>query len=191
MSDAEDPIPQSDLPTRFAAGVVMIAVALRRDLCSAAGRSALLVAAAAAVDAGRMGRHAPRRRGAGPMLGAALLAGDPARRRRISLSRRRGRSSSTAPTCSTGWLGFGAHRRARLLLGAAPAGASTMGWRLPLCRPAAPSPCSVLELGLGRRSSSGCSSSPGRPTSAPISPAARSAGRSSRRGSARTRPGPA
>jgi ribosome recycling factor len=40
-------------------------------------------------------------------------------------------------------------------------------------------------------SSSGRWSSPGRPTSSPISPAARSAGPSSRRGSARTRPGPA
>ncbi len=48
MSDAEDPIPKSDLPTRFAAGVVMIGVALVATLLGG-WPFRILVAAAAAV----------------------------------------------------------------------------------------------------------------------------------------------
>lgn len=48
MSDAEDPIPKSDLPTRFAAGVVMIGVALAATLLGG-WAFRLLVAAAAAI----------------------------------------------------------------------------------------------------------------------------------------------
>ena len=81
-------------------------------------------------DAGRMGRHAPGRRGAGPMSAASLLAARPARRGRISLSRRREvRSSSTAddvqrrtgrPSARIAALG--------LLLGAGQPPAVAMGW---------------------------------------------------------------
>lgn len=47
MSDAEDPIPKSDLPTRFAAGVLMIAVALAATLLGGWAFRALVAAAAA------------------------------------------------------------------------------------------------------------------------------------------------
>lgn len=47
MSDAEDPIPKSDLPTRFAAGVLMIGVALAATVFGGWAFRALVAAAAA------------------------------------------------------------------------------------------------------------------------------------------------
>ncbi len=78
MSEAEQPIPRSDLPTRFAAGVVMIGVALG---ATAAGGwwFRLLAAAAAAImtvewaDMHRVPRHWAYL--GGGLLAAMLLAG--------------------------------------------------------------------------------------------------------------------
>ena len=94
-----------------------------------------------------------------------------------------------AVTWAPNWLGFGGVAAARS--GAGPGQpARRDGRRIALCRHPGLRAASA-SAGSGSCSSSGCSSSPGRPISSPISRDGRSAGPSSRRGSAPTRPGPA
>lgn len=117
MSDAEDPIPRSDLPTRFAAGVVMIAVAIAATLMGG-WAFRLLVAAAAAimiVEWADMHRVARRWAYAGAALMAATLLGAaeylyPAADALIIFD-----SAELAPN----WLGFAAVAVASLIAGAA------------------------------------------------------------------------
>jgi len=78
VSDAEDPIPPSDLPTRFAAGVLMIGVALAATLFGGWLFRALVVVAAAVMivewsEMKAIGRHWAY--GAAALLVVALLAG--------------------------------------------------------------------------------------------------------------------
>lgn len=78
MSDAEDPIPKSDLPTRFAAGVLMIGVALAATVLGGWAFRALVAAAAAVMvvewsDMKRIGRRWSY--GAAALLVAALMIG--------------------------------------------------------------------------------------------------------------------
>ena len=58
MSDAEDPIPQSDLPARFAMGVLMIGVAIALNY---GARSELVRAARAAAEGGEISEAAIER----------------------------------------------------------------------------------------------------------------------------------
>lgn len=117
MSDAEDPIPRSDLPTRFAAGVVMIAVAIAATLMGG-WAFRLLVAAAAAimiVEWGDMHRIARRWAYAGAALMAATLLGAaeylyPAADALVIFD-----SAELAPN----WLGFAAVAGVSLIAGAA------------------------------------------------------------------------
>ena len=75
--------PQSDLPTRFAAGVVMIAVAVAATLLGGWPFRILVAAAAAAMLIEWADMHRVARRWACAAAGAGR--GDPARRGRISL----------------------------------------------------------------------------------------------------------
>ena len=126
MSDAEDPIPRSDLPTRFVAGVTMIAVAIGATWLGG-WPFRLLGAAAAAlmlVEWGDMHR-VPRLWGWGgaAALAVLLLVGmeylypvgtsdwvfDPAANAVVAYA--------DAETLSPNWLGFGAIALLALVLG--------------------------------------------------------------------------
>ena len=153
MSDADDPIPKSDLPTRFAAGVVMIAVAVLAAWLGGWPFRVLVVAARRA-DAGRMGRHAPGAAAAGPGS-APACSPSPCSPDRISLFGGRVGRRGKRRDCSSRTGSASAASPCSPPCSASPAAApSWLG--LPLYRAAGLRPARA-QLGLVRHWSSGCS----------------------------------
>ena len=115
MSDAEAPIPRSDLPTRFAAGIVMVAVAIAATWFGGWWFRALVGAAAALMMVEWAGMHrVPRLWSfAGALLLAGLLLGAAEYLYPAGLWEVEADAATLAPN----WLGFGAVALLALALG--------------------------------------------------------------------------
>ena len=113
--DAEDPIRRSDLPTRFAAGVVMIAVAVAATWFGGWWFRALAAAAAAAMLIEWADIHRVDRIWA--YVGAALLAAVLLGGSEYLYPVGQWELEADAQTLSPNWLGFGAVALAALLIG--------------------------------------------------------------------------
>ena len=143
MSEAPTPAPQSDLPTRFAAGVVMIAVA-----CAATYVGGwpfrLLVAAGAAVMLVEWARHAPGASAAMGLGRRSACSPRAARRRRISLPGRRDRRDREVEAVdvrpSSELAGLRGRRLAALLARPGQPAPAMLGWGI-LYVGIPPSPC--------------------------------------------------
>jgi phosphatidate cytidylyltransferase len=115
VSDAEATIPRSDLPTRFAAGIVMVAVAIVATWQGGWWFRALVGAAAALMMVEWSGMHrVPRLWSfAGALLLAALLLGGVEYLYPAGLWEMEANAATLAPN----WLGFGAVALLALVLG--------------------------------------------------------------------------
>ena len=190
MSDAEDPIPQSDLPIRFAMGVVMIGVALVATTFGGWWFRALVAAAAALMLVEWADMHKVPRRWAcvAAALTVATLIG--AAEYLYAAAEQVDEVPDDLTADLFGPIGSASRRLLAPALLAAAFAAGRDGLGRALYRRAGLRPDQPV-LGLGDAGALGVRRHLGDRHRAPISPAARSAGRSSRRGSARTRPGPA
>ena len=119
MSDAEDPIRKSDLPTRFAAGVAMIAVAILATYAGGWWFRALIGAAAAImlIEWADMHRVARIWAYAGALLLVAVLLGGAEYLYPASQWVTEVPEEATRELFAPNWLGFGALALAALAIG--------------------------------------------------------------------------
>jgi len=119
MSDAEDPIRKSDLPTRFAAGVAMIAVAILATYAGGWWFRALVGAAAAVmlIEWADMHRVARIWAYAGALLLVAVLLGGAEYLYPASQWVTEVPEEATRELFAPNWLGFGALALAALAIG--------------------------------------------------------------------------
>lgn len=119
MSDAEDPVRKSDLPTRFAAGVVMVAVALLATYFGGWWFRALVGAAAAVMLVEWADMHGVARGWAwtGAVLLVAVLLGSAESLYPTGRWVEEVPADATSALFDPNWLGFGGIALAALLIG--------------------------------------------------------------------------